>query len=296
MVNHHMETSLDELKAALDPVPSSFKDLRDSERIAQAIRMRLTMNAKFIETNRWHEAMATGALPSNVLKTAQYLNDTLDVILGTAKTAEVTTLGKYGARAAVGGVYLSTELFMLTDESEGFRYGQERRAAEERRTAGERPRRRNADEQPASDKRGKATAESPLFEAASFLCSHRVCGRDTWEYLGRRMNEIERAGEGLGRGELADVAVASGAAAAAIGGAVVSLAGPTAVRAFGEIGMGLSKFGLSSVLGGLGGAAKNEARTEDSFYESNNADDGGWVLDTEDEGKEKLNADALFPK
>jgi len=97
-----------------------------------AIRTRLGMVSDYINSKRWHEGMALGAMyPSNAVTTASQLEDLMDVIaIGMAKVDATSTshrqsndssppLGQV-ERVAIGAVYVATELHMLTDTSEGF--------------------------------------------------------------------------------------------------------------------------------------------------------------------------------
>merc|ERR1712129_56068 len=83
-------------------------------RIERAIRIRLEKVCKLIKSKRWHEAMAIGIL-HNRTSTAQQVDDIVRIII------ENTDCPKgYKERASIGLVYISTELFMLTDESPEF--------------------------------------------------------------------------------------------------------------------------------------------------------------------------------
>lgn len=89
-----------------------------------AIRTRLSMVQKYINSKRWHEGMALGAMyPSNAVTTASQLEDLMDIIAtGMAKIDTDDSLPPLGQleRVAIGAVYVSTELHMLADTSDGF--------------------------------------------------------------------------------------------------------------------------------------------------------------------------------
>ena len=86
------------------------------DRYKAAIRIRLNMNAPYVLGDRWHEAMAVGALPGNAIKTAGYLNELTAIICEAGKSGgggeggNFNPVAEYGERAAVGAVYLSTEV------------------------------------------------------------------------------------------------------------------------------------------------------------------------------------------
>ena len=119
-MNYHMRSCNASLNDALSNVTCSTRpDLSSLGRYKSAIEARLRMNAPYVSRGRWHEAMAIGALPHNAAETASHLNAMLEIVCaaGSDKAAN-NAMVTYGERAAVGGVYLATELFMLTDESE----------------------------------------------------------------------------------------------------------------------------------------------------------------------------------
>lgn len=89
-----------------------------------AIRTRLQMVEQYVNSKRWHEGMALGAMyPSNAVTTASQLEDLMDIIAtGMAKIDTDKPLSPLGQleRVAIGTVYVSTELHMLADTSDGF--------------------------------------------------------------------------------------------------------------------------------------------------------------------------------
>jgi len=97
-----------------------------------AIRTRLGMVSHYINSKRWHEGMALGAMyPTNAVSTASQLEDLMDVIAIGMETVDATSASHLRSndsspplgqveRVAIGAVYVATELHMLADTSEGF--------------------------------------------------------------------------------------------------------------------------------------------------------------------------------
>ena len=87
------------------------------ERIHQAIWFRLEMVGPYIRSGRWQDGMALGAMPpNNTLTTAGQLSALVDTIIAAVGLPSVGVVEK----AAIGGVYATTELHMLADESPAF--------------------------------------------------------------------------------------------------------------------------------------------------------------------------------
>lgn len=98
-----------------------------------AVRTRLEMVTQYINSKRWHEGMALGAMyPSNAVTTASQLEDLMDAIAVGMSTVDAKTSASHlhsnGSlpplgqieRVAIGAVYVATELHMLADTSDGF--------------------------------------------------------------------------------------------------------------------------------------------------------------------------------
>jgi rpsU-divergently transcribed protein len=93
-----------------------------SQRIIHAIQIRLSYQKEYIASQTWHQAMALGASPENALPTQQQLKEQLDLIVqyaynyqpnDSAVASSVSDIAKF----ALGGIYVATELHMLTDTS-----------------------------------------------------------------------------------------------------------------------------------------------------------------------------------
>lgn len=120
LINHHMETCNNDLLSFISSKSWSSESI--ISRYKTLIKHRLQMNSLYIKSKKWHSAMSTGALPPHTLKTSSYLHDLISIICSSSDSVEKTSnpIAIYGERAVITGVYASTELFMLTDESEGF--------------------------------------------------------------------------------------------------------------------------------------------------------------------------------
>jgi len=88
-----------------------------NEKIRKSLRLRLEMLSPFIST--WPQALALGILPQNLpttLHNIAALSDDIWSICG----CRSTDMNWYSKRALLGGVYVSTELYMITDHSDNF--------------------------------------------------------------------------------------------------------------------------------------------------------------------------------
>ncbi|GMI22567.1 hypothetical protein TeGR_g537, partial [Tetraparma gracilis] len=120
LVHHHMaqcNTKLRELREELLPSWQA-QALPDSDRRAHLLRSRLLMNGPFVLAGNWDEAMAVGALPPQAGETATHLGEMLAVVQGAG--GALSPLEAHAERAALGAAYVASELFMLSDGSEGF--------------------------------------------------------------------------------------------------------------------------------------------------------------------------------
>ena len=78
--------------------------------IEKAIKMRLSKNITYIQSKRWHEAMANGILHPTT--TLTQIDEIISIILKAINIPNDTK-----ERVAIGIVYITTELYMLTDTS-----------------------------------------------------------------------------------------------------------------------------------------------------------------------------------
>ena len=106
----------------------SYEDISrkySTERIEQALRLRLEMVVPYIRSNRWHEGMALGAMyPSHALATSKQLNDMVEIICRNSliqkdRISRTNFLPTTLEKSAIVGVYIATELHLLADSSTG---------------------------------------------------------------------------------------------------------------------------------------------------------------------------------
>lgn len=103
----------DELSLNYVPSWDDSTNISLRKKLGASIRLRLEMVRPYVESNRWHEGMAIGV--QNSLETARQLESLVDIICKHVG-------GNFDPvqRAAIGGVYIATELHMLTDKSTGY--------------------------------------------------------------------------------------------------------------------------------------------------------------------------------
>lgn len=92
----------------------SFDNFKTNHKIKKLIKERLELQAPYI--NRWNEAMAIGAYPSNCSETSSILwqySDDCWYLSGDRSN----DMNFYTKRSLFLYCYMSTELFMLTDKS-----------------------------------------------------------------------------------------------------------------------------------------------------------------------------------
>ncbi|KAG9413682.1 Ubiquinone biosynthesis protein coq9, mitochondrial [Aphanomyces cochlioides] len=97
-----------------DKLAAETEDLPVTDRLKRGIKFRLEILAPYL--SMWPQAMALGALPQNAPTTVKKLAEMIDDIWVYAGDRS-TDMSWYTKRAVLTGVYTSTELFMLTDQS-----------------------------------------------------------------------------------------------------------------------------------------------------------------------------------
>ena len=112
--NAELREKLTELSERRDGDPSEETSGRTvAARLNQALRIRLSMAVPYVNSNRWHEGMAIGALPQNAVGTARQLDDMADAVfryaVGNGSSPDPTQ------RAAVVAAYASAELHLLSE-------------------------------------------------------------------------------------------------------------------------------------------------------------------------------------
>lgn len=115
LVVHHIAACNAKLEHDLALQPAHVQSMLVKERLAQSIRQRLEMNIPYIEI--WPEALSLMAShPQTALNLIGKLTDILWRSVGDTSL----NIHWYAKRAALAGVYMSTEMFMLTDCSPNF--------------------------------------------------------------------------------------------------------------------------------------------------------------------------------
>jgi len=107
LIVHHMQKSNQEFESELQT--DNINDTIPIQ-IEKAIKMRLSKNITYIQSKRWHEAMANGILHPTT--TLTQIDEIISIILKAINIPNDTK-----ERVAIGIVYITTELYMLTDTS-----------------------------------------------------------------------------------------------------------------------------------------------------------------------------------
>ncbi|XP_047156487.1 ubiquinone biosynthesis protein COQ9, mitochondrial-like isoform X2 [Vigna umbellata] len=119
------------LQRLVDKIESdeSLKNLTPSDCISKLIRFRLEMQAPYIST--WPHALSIQAQPANVPTSFKQRAVLVDEIWHAAGD-KASDIDWYAKRTILGGIYSTTEIYMLTDSSPGTVFGRscQRRAGE----------------------------------------------------------------------------------------------------------------------------------------------------------------------
>ncbi|XP_065851375.1 uncharacterized protein [Euphorbia lathyris] len=116
-----VEFFMDEcLQQLIDRIESGeeLNNLVPSERISKLVRIRLEMQAPYI--SKWPQALSIQAHPSNAATSFKQRAVLLDEIWH-ATGDESSDIDWYAKRTVLGGIYSTTEIYMLTDSSPDFR-------------------------------------------------------------------------------------------------------------------------------------------------------------------------------
>ncbi|KAJ9184204.1 hypothetical protein P3X46_007969 [Hevea brasiliensis] len=116
-----VEFFMDEcLQKLIDRIDSGeeLQNLVPSERISKLVRIRLEMQAPYI--SKWPQALSIQAHPANVPTSFKQRAILLDEIWHAAGD-EGSDINWYVKRTVLGGIYSTTEIYMLTDSSPDFR-------------------------------------------------------------------------------------------------------------------------------------------------------------------------------
>ncbi|QCD80215.1 ubiquinone biosynthesis protein COQ9, mitochondrial [Vigna unguiculata] len=117
LVEYFMDDCLQRL---VDKIESdeSLKNLTPSDCISKLIRFRLEMQAPYIST--WPQALSIQAQPANVPTSFKQRAVLVDEIWHAAGD-KASDIDWYAKRTILGGIYSTTEIYMLTDSSPDFR-------------------------------------------------------------------------------------------------------------------------------------------------------------------------------
>jgi ubiquinone biosynthesis protein COQ9 len=120
LVEHVIRSNNEALAAQLQEpqVQQQLAALPLSQRIAAAVRRRLELNTPYMDS--WPQALSVVAQPRNSPEALRLLLQLLDEIWYSAGGDTSTDASWYTKRASLAAVYMSTELYMLTDYSPGY--------------------------------------------------------------------------------------------------------------------------------------------------------------------------------
>ncbi|XP_027331726.1 ubiquinone biosynthesis protein COQ9, mitochondrial [Abrus precatorius] len=117
LVEYFMDDCLQRLVDKID-TNESFKNLTPGDCISKLIRFRLEMQAPYIST--WPQALSIQAQPVNVPTSFKQRAMLMDEIWHAAGD-NASDIDWYAKRTILGGIYSTTEIYMLTDNSPDFR-------------------------------------------------------------------------------------------------------------------------------------------------------------------------------
>ncbi|KAI3814439.1 hypothetical protein L1987_14079 [Smallanthus sonchifolius] len=117
LVEYFMDECLQKLIDKIDSGELQLLDLVASERIAKLIKVRLQMQAPYI--SKWPQALSIQAQPSNISTSFKQRAMLVDEFWH-ASNDEGSGVDWYLKRTVVGGIYSTTEIYMLTDNSTDF--------------------------------------------------------------------------------------------------------------------------------------------------------------------------------
>ena len=124
LVEHFSSTStahaISEAREYFDEAQKADQHLGMTDKIKFATRKRLEMIVP--HTDSWPQAMALGALPQNAPSTMKSIGDTIDSIwTACGDYSDSSSTSYYTKRGMLSGIYISTEMYMLTDTSKDFK-------------------------------------------------------------------------------------------------------------------------------------------------------------------------------
>ncbi|KAM7256783.1 hypothetical protein ACFE04_012524 [Oxalis oulophora] len=116
LVEYFMDDCLQRLIDIIDS-GEDLQNLIPSERIAKLVRIRLEMQVPYI--SKWPQALSIQAHPTNVPTSFKQRAMLVDEIWHAAGD-EASDMEWYVKRTILGGIYSTTEIYMLTDSSPDF--------------------------------------------------------------------------------------------------------------------------------------------------------------------------------
>jgi ubiquinone biosynthesis protein COQ9 len=125
MLSHFMDDCQERLQHDLDTMYVKKWNDNDanvvplSDRLETSLKLRLQYVVPFAKSNRWHEGMALGATTNTKMTAAQLDRMVQSIADAIVVGTDHAPLGVM-ERAAIGVVYVSTELHLLADDSEGY--------------------------------------------------------------------------------------------------------------------------------------------------------------------------------
>lgn len=117
LVKHAMRRATEAMAAEMEGM--ALERMSGDDRIVAGVKARLRFLAPFVEDGTWARAMAVGALPQHALATTLELGVMADELWYLAGDQSTDTAW-YTRRGLLLAVHSATELFMLTDKSDGF--------------------------------------------------------------------------------------------------------------------------------------------------------------------------------
>lgn len=119
LVEFFMDNCLQQLMDHIDAGEGEqLKNLILSERLSKLVRMRLEMQAPYI--SKWPQALSIQSQPANVSTSLKQRAILVDEIWHAAGDAG-SDIDWYVKRTVLGGIYSTSEVYMLTDNSPEFR-------------------------------------------------------------------------------------------------------------------------------------------------------------------------------
>ncbi|OEL23843.1 Ubiquinone biosynthesis protein COQ9, mitochondrial [Dichanthelium oligosanthes] len=119
LVEFFMDDCLQQLMDRIDAGEGELlKNLILSERLSKLVRMRLEMQAPYI--SKWPQALSIQSQPANVATSLKQRAVLVDEIWHAAGDAG-SDIDWYVKRTVLGGIYSTSEVYMLTDNSPEFR-------------------------------------------------------------------------------------------------------------------------------------------------------------------------------